>query len=207
MGLGAFPGDHPLSLHMLGMHGTVYANYAINEADLLLAFGVRFDDRVTGKLEEFAKHGKIVHVDIDPSEMHKNKEAHIPIVANVKDVLRDLNRELNDEDLPDLADGRPKSPNGRRAIRCTTKTPATRSCSSTPSRNCGGRRKTATPTSRSAWASTRCGPPSSTSSRDPGTGSAARAWARWVSAFPPRWACRPPGPTTWWSTSTATARC
>ena len=52
---------------MLGMHGTVYANYAINEADLLLAFGVRFDDRVTGKLEEFAKHGKIVHVDVDPS--------------------------------------------------------------------------------------------------------------------------------------------
>ena len=86
MGLGAFPGDHPQSLHMLGMHGTVYANYAINEADLLLAFGVRFDDRVTGKLEEFAKHGKIVHVDIDPSEIHKNKEAHIPIVADVKDV-------------------------------------------------------------------------------------------------------------------------
>ena len=104
MGLGAFPGDHPQSLHMLGMHGTVYANYAINEADLLLALGVRFDDRVTGKLEEFAKHGKIVHVDVDPSEMHKNKEAHIPIVANVKDVLRDLNRELKDEDLPDLAE-------------------------------------------------------------------------------------------------------
>ncbi len=104
MGLGAFPGDHPQSLHMLGMHGTVYANYAINEADLLLAFGVRFDDRVTGKLEEFAKHGKIVHVDVDPSEMHKNKEAHIPIVANVKDVLRDLNRELKDEDLPDLTE-------------------------------------------------------------------------------------------------------
>jgi len=104
MGLGAFPGEHPQSLHMLGMHGTVYANYAINEADLLLAFGVRFDDRVTGKLEEFARHGKIVHVDVDPSEMHKNKEAHIPIVANVKDVLRDLNRELTDEDLPDLAE-------------------------------------------------------------------------------------------------------
>jgi acetolactate synthase-1/2/3 large subunit len=104
MGLGAFPGEHPQSLHMLGMHGTVYANYAINEADLLLAFGVRFDDRVTGKLEEFARHGKIVHVDVDPSEMHKNKEAHIPIVANVKDVLRDLNRELTDEDLPDLTE-------------------------------------------------------------------------------------------------------
>jgi acetolactate synthase-1/2/3 large subunit len=86
------------------MHGTVYANYAINEADLLLAFGVRFDERVTGKLEEFARHGKIIHVDIDPSEMHKNKDAHIPIVANVKDVLRDLNRQLTDEDVPDLAE-------------------------------------------------------------------------------------------------------
>jgi len=94
MGIGAFPGDHPQSLHMLGMHGTVYANYAINEADLLLAFGVRFDDRVTGKLEEFAKHGKIVHVDVDPSELHKNKEAHIPIVSDLHPVLKELNAEL-----------------------------------------------------------------------------------------------------------------
>lgn len=102
MGLGAFPGDDPQSLHMLGMHGTVYANYAINEADLLLAFGVRFDDRVTGKLEEFAQHGKIVHVDIDPSEIHKNKEAHIPIVANVREVLQMLNAALTDDDLPQI---------------------------------------------------------------------------------------------------------
>lgn len=100
MGLGAFPGDDPLSLHMLGMHGTVYSNYAINEADLLLAVGVRFDDRVTGKLEEFAKHGKIVHVDIDPSEMNKNKEAHIPIVADVKLFLERLNEEFTDDDIP-----------------------------------------------------------------------------------------------------------
>src|SRR5207247_1896950 len=70
-GLGSFPSDHFLCLQMLGMHGTVYANYAINEADLLLAFGVRFDDRVTGKVSEFAKHGKIVHIDIDPSEINK----------------------------------------------------------------------------------------------------------------------------------------
>jgi len=101
-GLGAFPGDHEYSLDMLGMHGTVYANYAINEADLLLALGVRFDDRVTGKLTEFAKHGKIVHVDIDPSEIHKNKEAHIPIVASVRDVLRELNAALTDDDIPQL---------------------------------------------------------------------------------------------------------
>ena len=104
MGLGAFPGEDPQSLHMLGMHGTVYANYAVNEADLLLAFGVRFDDRVTGKLEEFAKHGKIVHVDIDPSEIHKNKEAHIPIVASIKDVLVQLNTALTDADLPQIED-------------------------------------------------------------------------------------------------------
>ncbi len=100
MGLGAFPGDHERSLHMLGMHGTVYANYAINEADLVLAFGVRFDDRVTGKLEEFAKHGKIVHVDIDPSEISKNKHAHIGVVADVREVLKQLNEALTDNDRP-----------------------------------------------------------------------------------------------------------
>jgi acetolactate synthase-1/2/3 large subunit len=92
MGLGAYPNDDPLSLDMLGMHGTVYANYAVDQADLLLAFGVRFDDRVTGKLTEFAKHGKIVHIDIDPSEINKNKEAHIPVVSDVKYALAELNK-------------------------------------------------------------------------------------------------------------------
>ena len=87
-GLGAIPSDHYLSLNMLGMHGTIYANYAINEADLLLAVGVRFDDRVTGKLSEFAKHGRIVHVDIDASEINKNKYAHIPINTDAKAFLR-----------------------------------------------------------------------------------------------------------------------
>lgn len=104
MGLGTFPGTHPQSLHMLGMHGTVYANYAVDKSDLLLAFGVRFDDRVTGKLEEFAKHGKIVHVDIDPSEIHKNKEAHIPIHADVRDALAALNNMLEESDIPDLSE-------------------------------------------------------------------------------------------------------
>ncbi|MGQ0635839.1 MAG: biosynthetic-type acetolactate synthase large subunit [Planctomycetaceae bacterium] len=102
MGLGAFPGRDPQSLHMLGMHGTAYANYAINEADLLLAFGVRFDDRVTGRVSEFAVHGKIVHVDNDPSEIHKNKAAHIPIVGDLKGVLRELNAAIADADLPDV---------------------------------------------------------------------------------------------------------
>jgi acetolactate synthase-1/2/3 large subunit len=89
-GLGGFPSDHYLCLQMLGMHGTIYANYAINDADLLLALGVRFDDRVTGKVSEFAKHGKIVHIDIDPSEINKNKSAHIPIVGDVRDALKDM---------------------------------------------------------------------------------------------------------------------
>jgi acetolactate synthase-1/2/3 large subunit len=104
MGLGAFPGRDAQSLHMLGMHGTVYSNFAINAADLLLAFGVRFDDRVTGKASEFATHGKIVHVDNDPSEIHKNKLAHIPVVADLREVLIALNAALTDDDLPQLDD-------------------------------------------------------------------------------------------------------
>ena len=91
MGLGAFPGDDPRSLDMLGMHGSVYANYAVDEADLLIAIGVRFDDRVTGKVAEFAQHGFIVHIDIDPSEINKNKLVHIPVVADVNEALAQLN--------------------------------------------------------------------------------------------------------------------
>ncbi len=90
-GLGSIPSDHYLSLGMLGMHGTVYSNYAINEADLLLALGVRFDDRVTGKLSEFAKHGRIIHVDIDASEINKNKAAHVPIHTDAKHFLQAVN--------------------------------------------------------------------------------------------------------------------
>jgi acetolactate synthase I/II/III large subunit len=90
MGIGAFPETHELSLKWLGMHGSAYANWAVHEADLLLAFGVRFDDRVTGKVEKFCEHGTIVHVDIDPSEIHKNKPANLPIVSNVKYALERL---------------------------------------------------------------------------------------------------------------------
>jgi acetolactate synthase-1/2/3 large subunit len=92
MGLGGFPGDHPLSLDMLGMHGSVYANYAVNEADLVLAFGVRFDDRVTGKVSAFAPHGRVVHIDIDPSEINKIRRPDIPIVSDIKYALAELNK-------------------------------------------------------------------------------------------------------------------
>ena len=90
MGLGAFPYDEELCLDMLGMHGSVYANKAICDCDLLLALGVRFDDRVTGKLQEFARNAKIVHIDIDASELNKNKPTHIPIVSDVKYAMENL---------------------------------------------------------------------------------------------------------------------
>lgn len=90
MGLGAFPEDHPLALGMLGMHGTKYANYAVCDCDLLLAVGVRFDDRVTGKIESFAPHAKIIHIDIDPAEFGKNVRVDIPIAGDVKVVLKQL---------------------------------------------------------------------------------------------------------------------
>jgi acetolactate synthase I/II/III large subunit len=100
MGLGAYPGNDRLSLDMLGMHGSVYANYAVDEADLLLAIGVRFDDRVTGKVAEFAQHGFIVHIDIDPSEINKNKLVHVPVVADVEDALHALNKIVEKPDAP-----------------------------------------------------------------------------------------------------------
>ncbi len=87
-GLGSIPSDHYLALGMLGMHGTVYSNYAVNDADLLLALGVRFDDRVTGKVSEFCKHGRIIHVDVDASEINKNKSAHLSFNCDVGDWLR-----------------------------------------------------------------------------------------------------------------------
>jgi acetolactate synthase-1/2/3 large subunit len=97
MGLGCIPTRDELSMDMLGMHGSVYANWAVRDADLLIALGVRFDDRVTGKLEKFAEHAKIIHVDIDASELNKNKPAHIPIVADAKNFLETLMPELEPE--------------------------------------------------------------------------------------------------------------
>jgi len=94
MGIGCFPTSHELCLKWLGMHGTVYANNAVNEADLLLAIGVRFDDRVTGKISEFAKHGTIVHIDIDNSEINKNKVVKLPILSDVKYALGRVNQML-----------------------------------------------------------------------------------------------------------------
>jgi acetolactate synthase I/II/III large subunit len=93
MGLGAFPAPHEQWLGMLGMHGTRSANYAMDEADLIIAIGARFDDRVTGKLSEFAPRAKFIHIDIDPAEISKNVPAHIPIVGDAKNILPRLTAE------------------------------------------------------------------------------------------------------------------
>ena len=94
LGLGSFPREHQLSLGMLGMHGTVYANYATNEADVVLALGIRFDDRIAGVPKEFCKEATIIHVDIDPAEIGKNKLIDVPIVGDLKHVLNEMNHEL-----------------------------------------------------------------------------------------------------------------
>jgi acetolactate synthase-1/2/3 large subunit len=93
MGLGAFPAPHEHWLGMLGMHGTRAANYAMDEADLIVAIGARFDDRVTGKLSEFAPRAKFIHIDIDPAEISKNVPAHIPIVGDAKNIVPRLTAE------------------------------------------------------------------------------------------------------------------
>jgi acetolactate synthase-1/2/3 large subunit len=97
MGLGGFPGSHCLSMGMLGMHGTYYANMAVQNSDLLIGIGVRFDDRVTGRTNSFAANAKIIHIDIDPTSIRKNVRVDIPIVGDVKHVLREMSKDLKEE--------------------------------------------------------------------------------------------------------------
>jgi acetolactate synthase-1/2/3 large subunit len=96
MGKGCFDENHPLALGMLGMHGTAYANFAVTECDLLIAVGARFDDRVTGKLDEFASRAKVIHIDIDPAEVGKNRAPEVPIVGDVRQVLMDFLRRCHE---------------------------------------------------------------------------------------------------------------
>lgn len=100
MGMTAFPSRHPLSLGMLGMHGTVYANYAVTEADLLISIGARFDDRVTGKVDTFASQAKVIHIDIDPAEIGKNVGVDIPIVGDAKNVISQMLEQLAEKEHP-----------------------------------------------------------------------------------------------------------
>ena len=101
MGLGAFPGDHPLFLGMLGMHGTFKANMAITHCDVLLAVGARFDDRVTGKVESFSPHSQKIHIDIDPTSISKSVPVDIPIVGDVENVLKEMLKDLEEEPAHD----------------------------------------------------------------------------------------------------------
>jgi acetolactate synthase-1/2/3 large subunit len=103
MGKGAFPETDPLALHMLGMHGTYYANMAVYHSDLLIAVGARFDDRVTGKINEFAPEAKIIHIDIDPASISKTITVDVPIVGDVKNVLRKLIKELEEKPIEWIA--------------------------------------------------------------------------------------------------------
>ncbi|MBI5328712.1 MAG: biosynthetic-type acetolactate synthase large subunit [Deltaproteobacteria bacterium] len=96
MGLGGFPGTHPLFLGMLGMHGTYCANMAVTNTDCLIAVGARFDDRVTGKIDEFAPFAKVIHIDIDPTSISKNVRVDVPIVGDVKSVLKDMLKALDE---------------------------------------------------------------------------------------------------------------
>ena len=209
-GLGGFPAPHPQWLGMLGMHGTRAANYAMDEADLICAVGARFDDRITGKLSEFAPRAKFIHVDIDPAEISKNVPAHIPIVGDAKRVLAKLVIEYRAPGRrPRRAStrGGSASASGRSATRWPTRTPRTpRSARSTWSRR-STRRPAATRSSPPTSASTRCGPRSTSTSRARAGGSAPAAWGRWASACPRRWARRSAAPRRPSSASPGTARC
>jgi len=99
MGIGGIPGDHPSSLGMLGMHGTYRANLAMDECDVVIAIGARFDDRVTGKLDEFSPHSRKIHIDIDPTSIRKTVHVDIPIVGDVRNCLQKFLKLLEDEDL------------------------------------------------------------------------------------------------------------
>jgi len=113
--MGAFPETNALSLGMLGMHGTVYANHAVQESDLLIAVGARFDDRVTGKLDEFATHAAIIHIDIDPSSVSKNVEVDIPCIGDAKCILKELSKAVKKKPdtkswLSKIADWKKRAP-------------------------------------------------------------------------------------------------
>jgi acetolactate synthase-1/2/3 large subunit len=114
LGMGGFPQTHELSLDMLGMHGTAYANKAIVNCDLIIAIGARFDDRITGRLDKFARESKIIHIDIDPAAISKNVKVDIPIVGDCKSVLTELNKLVqkpeNDEWLKQVAEWKQKMP-------------------------------------------------------------------------------------------------
>jgi acetolactate synthase I/II/III large subunit len=175
MARGAFPDDHPLCLGMPGMHGNYTAVTAMQESDLLIALGSRFDDRVTGKVDGFAPDAKIIHVDIDPAELGKVRRPDVGIVGDCRLVIEELVKALRElggpEAQPDRSPWRRRSRAGRRSTRSPTSSPSPASCSS-PS-TCSSSCATTPPRTRSsprASASTRCGPASTGGSTTPTRG-------------------------------------
>ncbi|GMA25321.1 hypothetical protein GCM10025864_30800 [Luteimicrobium album] len=209
MARGALPDSHPQNLGMPGMHGTVPAVAALQQADLVVALGARFDDRVTGRLDSFAPNAVIVHADIDPAEIGKNRVVDVPIVGDLREVLADLLPELAREQethgKPDveawwqLIDGwRETYPLGYTEPADGLLAPST---SSSVSGHCPDR----SPCTSAASASTRCGPRSSSATSTRARGSTRAASAPWATRCPPPWAPRSRVPTPPCGRSTATA--
>jgi acetolactate synthase-1/2/3 large subunit len=209
MARGAFPDDHPLCLGMPGMHGNYTAVTAMQESDLLIALGSRFDDRVTGKLPSFAPHAKIIHVDIDPAELGKVRRPDVPIVGDARLVIEELNPDARRR----VADGQPDRSAWRQTLSgwqekfpLSTSSPSRVSCSSRSS--CSNSSATVpedTIVATRASASTRCGRRSTGSSVIPTPGCARVASAPWGSPSPPRSAPRSACPSERCGRSTATA--
>ena len=213
MARGALPDSHPQNLGMPGMHGTVAAVGALQSSDLLIALGTRFDDRVTGQLSTFAPNAKVIHADIDPAEISKNRRADVPIVGDAKEVIAELvvghpGRAGRRAARSTSPAGGPSWATGWRPTPWATRSPRTgrwpRSTSSSASARSPARTRCTSPGS----GSTRCGPRSSSSTRSRARGSTPAAWAPWASRCPRRWAPRsaprrrPCGP----STATAASR-
>ncbi len=188
-GLGAYPAPDPQWLGMLGMHGTRTANYAMDEADLICAIGARFDDRITGKLSEFAPRAKFIHIDIDPAEISKNIPAHIPIVGDAKNILRAPARRVPGPRH------RSRAPGGVVAAPAPVAGPVPAALRAlvqrrdhAPAADQDDREdhRAARRSSARTSASTRCGRRSTTTSRRRAAGSTRAGWGRWASACRPR---------------------
>ncbi len=164
LALGAFDENDPLAMHMLGMHGSAYANYAVQYSDLLIAVGARFDDRVTGKLDSFAPLAKIIHIDIDPSSISKNVDVDIPVVGDAKSILEQMAPLIESRDRTAWLE--PDRRTGRQSIPSRTTARPARSSHSTSSRR-SSRRPGAMRSSPPASGSTRCGRLSSTAGNGP----------------------------------------
>ncbi len=225
MARGAFPDSHPLCLGMPGMHGNFTAITAMQRADLLIALGSRFDDRVTGRVGSFAPDAKVIHVDIDPAELGKIRRPDVPIVGDARLVIEQLVLEVRalmtaaaaPPPAPPALPARPapgrtgrrgtaRSTHGGASSRSTTTPPRTGTSSSrNMSSRRSGTRPPTTPSWSPGWASTRCGPASTGASSTPTRGSTRVASAPWASRCPPPSEPRSAAPTRWCGRSTATA--